>query len=84
METTTRSQLYNKRKDRLTFKIHGRSPRPVREPGKNLVKKKTTYRVKARDQKQQLVFFKTRTADRLRTVRRFATLQGWNPERIKI
>lgn len=85
METTTRKQLFEHRKDRLIKKIHGRNPRMKRDPSKFRVEKKTTFRVKARDiKKQTLVFFKTRTKDPQATVKRFATLQGFIPDRIKV
>ncbi len=82
-EGLTRQVLHRNQKDRLTKKLHGRPARMEREPGKLKVKKKITYRVRAHDENAKLVFFKTRTSKRMATIRRFATLQGFKPDRIK-
>jgi len=60
-----------------------RTKRQIRELPKS-VKMKHTYRVRARDSKDWLTFFKTRTKDKTSTIRRFATLQGFKPDRITV
>lgn len=48
----------------------------------SVVKMKHTYRVKAHDAKERLLFFKTRTKAKLPTIRRMATFRGFIPDRI--
>lgn len=48
------------------------------------VRRRKTYRIRARDMKDRLAFFKTKTKDRIATIRRISTLKGLKPERITI
>lgn len=47
------------------------------------IKMKHVFRVRAHDPKDRLVFFKTRTKMPETTIKRFATLHGFKPDRIK-
>lgn len=85
MKTETRSQYYKHHGERLAKKIHGRPERKVKEPGSGLVRKKTTYRIKARSLKDgRAAYAKTRTSQGISMVRRLATIRGFNPERVKV
>lgn len=48
------------------------------------LKMKHTFRVRARDPKDRLLFFKTRTKQRTATIKRLATIKGLLPERITV
>lgn len=46
------------------------------------IKAKHTFRIKAHDQKNKLVFLKTRTKQPVATIKRIATLHGLTTDRI--
>lgn len=66
---------------RKTHKINHLEDRKVR---KTSVRKKTVYRIKAKAYNGRNVYFKIRTKDKRKQVQRFATLKGFDPERITI
>lgn len=55
--------------------------RRVKTPGSK-IKAKHTFRVKASNLKKHLVFFKTRTKNLTRTLRRLSTQQGLSIDRV--
>lgn len=73
-------------KDRYAFREDERRKIHVkkRDVDYSSVRRRKTYRIRARDVKDRLAFFKTRTKARLATIRRVSTLKGLKPERITI
>lgn len=55
--------------------------RRVKTPGSK-IQAKHTFRVKGHNWKKHLVFFKTRTKNLVRTLKRFSTLQGFSIDRV--
>lgn len=63
-------------------KLYQHKPRITRKPTTNRIKMRHTFRIKAHDVKKRLLFFKVRTKQGAATIRRFATLKGFIPDRI--
>lgn len=65
-------------------KTHTPSRLEDRKIRKVSIRKKTIYRIKAKSNKGRNVYFKIRTKNKEKQVKRFATLMGFTPERITI
>ena len=78
--------MQSRSKERYVFREDQRHRNHVikRDADYMPVKRKKTYRIRAKDPKDRLIFFKTRTKQRLATIRRISTLKGLKPDRITI